>query len=161
MIVVILQEPIISLPILTADNLSGNTIQITTANNESEIIKIRVPNAITNPEIAQHTNNSSNNVPQIDNNTQPKVVETEKPFKRLPVNKPANVFAAKSANIISKAATNVANSEVKSQLYENDVKVSFVSNVYAHCLSFDYSYFALSVFEEFFIFHLSEYGIFV
>lgn len=131
---IILQEPIISLPLLTADKLTGNTIHISSANNESEIIKIRVPNAITNPEIL-HSNNSNFHLPQNETNTQKS--DTEKVVRKFSSNvKVSNAFNAKTANTV-KVITPVVKTEPNSQLYENDIKISFVS-IHSNLISICY-----------------------
>lgn len=126
---IILQEPIISIPILSVDKISGNTIQIPSANNEPEIIKIRVPNIITNSQC----NQSNSNVEKYQNDNNLTKLENEKVLKKITSNvKLSNVFNAKSTNNTNKIPLNTssANSETKSDLHENDIKISFVSNFY-------------------------------
>ncbi|XP_065210993.1 uncharacterized protein PF3D7_1120600-like [Planococcus citri] len=118
-----LSDPIISLPILTADKITGNTIQISSATNESEIIKIRVPNVITNPEIV-HSNSSNYRLPQNDNNIQKS--DCEKVIKKLSNNvKLSNSTNIKASSNI-KVITPVVKTEPKPRVYENDIKISFV-----------------------------------
>lgn len=123
----ILQEPIISLPILTADKLSGNTIQISSANNESEIIKIRVPNVITNPEIA-HSNNSNYRLPQNENIQKS---DSDKIIKKLSSNVKLSIPTAAKVPSNIKVIAPVVESESKPRVYENDIKISFVSISYS------------------------------
>lgn len=130
----VLQEPIISIPILTVDKISGNTIQIpSSANNEAETVRIRVPNIITNPEIGQKHLLGNAVARKIENEKAPPK-STTNAAKLAPAPVSGSQFCSRSATNSAprKASANASsnlnvNGELATRLYDNDVKISFVS----------------------------------
>lgn len=117
--VIILQEPPVSIPISNSDNPP--------ASSDPEIIKIRVP--IVNSSNSEVAHISSTFEQSEDDISSPKS-EAEIASPKIPYNlKTATTAGVKQINIISKVSQNASstNGEVKPQIYDSDIKISFVS----------------------------------
>lgn len=113
---------------MTVDKLAGNTIQIPTSNSDPETVRVRIPNL----------SSSSNNQKLIVDGELQKGSDTDgKFFGKLSTNtKSSNALNSKftntavhrlSSNGNLQADTSVQNEGIKLQLYDKDLKVSFVS----------------------------------
>lgn len=103
-----------NIPILNVDKLNGKTIELSSANNEMEIVKIRIPNLATSAKSESASFDSFRN----------QSIKTENDDSLRKVT--GNYYTLNGTNQTFSNGIS-SNGDVKPQIYENDLKISFVS----------------------------------